>query len=99
MAQYFAETLSGHTDSSTDELKACLIAQKVRDTGGIIIGDTEADVLAGKRLSLVTIAVASGIRSRQYLQALEPDYLIDSIVALPGILGDSAYSAPRAPRR
>ena len=37
-----------------------------------MIGDTEADVLAGKAMNVPTIAVTCGIRSKPYLQKLEP---------------------------
>jgi phosphoglycolate phosphatase len=37
-----------------------------------IIGDTEADVQAGQALGLSTVALTCGMRSRQYLQRLQP---------------------------
>jgi phosphoglycolate phosphatase len=37
-----------------------------------IIGDTEADVQAGQALGLSTVAVICGMRSRSYLQRLQP---------------------------
>lgn len=37
-----------------------------------MIGDTEADVMAGKAMSIPTIAVTCGIRSHNYLQKLQP---------------------------
>ena len=37
-----------------------------------MIGDTEADILAGKAMSIPTIAVSCGIRSHSYLQKLQP---------------------------
>jgi len=37
-----------------------------------LVGDTEADVLAGQAAGISTIAVTCGIRSAAYLQALQP---------------------------
>lgn len=37
-----------------------------------MIGDTEADVLAGQAAGIATIAVTCGIRSRSYLQRFQP---------------------------
>jgi phosphoglycolate phosphatase len=37
-----------------------------------IIGDTEADILAGQALGLSTVALSCGIRSQAYLKRLEP---------------------------
>jgi phosphoglycolate phosphatase len=60
-----------------------------------IIGDTEADVLAGQALGLSTVAVTCGIRSHSYLKRLEPttiqpdlqtatQYLLTTIAASKG---------------
>lgn len=86
IAQYFTDTLSGHTDGPTDELKASIIKSKLAGRRGLIVGDTEADVQAGKRLGMVTVAVCSGIRSRDYLESLQPDYVRPDITSLPDIV-------------
>lgn len=87
IASYFAKTLSGHTEGSTDALKAQLIREHLSSHKGLIVGDTEADVLAGKQLGMVTVAVKSGIRSAEHLQKLKPDYLVDDVTSLPLIIG------------
>lgn len=51
-----------------------------------IVGDTEADVLAGKLLSMTTIAVLSGIRSKSKLILSQPDYIIKDITQLKNVL-------------
>ena len=40
-----------------------------------MIGDTEADIMAGQALGLETVAVTCGIRSSNYLQGFRPTYL------------------------
>jgi phosphoglycolate phosphatase-like HAD superfamily hydrolase len=45
---------------------------------GIIVGDTETDIAAGKELSLTTVAVLNGIRTRRMLEMCQPDHIIDS---------------------
>lgn len=52
----------------------------------IIIGDTEADILAGKNLGIITIAVLSGIRSKNELLSSQPDYIIKDIGQLKNVL-------------
>jgi phosphoglycolate phosphatase-like HAD superfamily hydrolase len=42
------------------------------DTPAWMVGDTEADVLAGQTMNLPTIALTCGIRSRAYLQKFQP---------------------------
>lgn len=86
IARYFAETLSGHTDENTPDLKASLIASKLGDGRGVMIGDTEADVLAAKKIGIVSVAVTSGIRSEAFLRELNPDYILDDATSLPAVL-------------
>lgn len=58
------------------EAKAQLLAQAIAESPnlkqGWMIGDTEADVFAGKAMGISTIAVTCGIRSRTYLERLHP---------------------------
>jgi len=54
---------------------------------GYIIGDSEADVLAGKELNLPTISVTSGIRSRDFLSGFFPDYIIEGIWEIGKVVG------------
>lgn len=51
-----------------------------------MIGDTEADILAGQSLGLTTCAVLSGIREETFLRSLKPTHVIDSIADLPSLL-------------
>lgn len=44
-----------------------------------IIGDTEIDIATGKALSIHTVAVTSGIRSKQFLASKFPDRIISDI--------------------
>lgn len=46
----------------------------------VIVGDTEADILAGKNLKINTIAVLNGIRSMNIIKNLKPDHMCNSIV-------------------
>jgi phosphoglycolate phosphatase len=44
-----------------------------------MIGDTEADIMAGQTLGLDTVAVTCGIRSSTYLQSFRPTYLLPDL--------------------
>ncbi|WOD41461.1 HAD family hydrolase [Nodosilinea sp. E11] len=44
-----------------------------------MIGDTEADIMAGQTLGLDTVAVTCGIRSNTYLQGFRPTHLIPNL--------------------
>ena len=62
-----------------------LFGNSVRD-GATVIGDSEADVEAARDLGIESVCVTSGVRSRRYLDGLEPDEVVSTIVQLPRIL-------------
>jgi len=75
-----AEPLAGAADA---ERKRRLIeSSPLLRPGAAVVGDTEADVRAGRALGLVTVAVLSGLRSRAVLAAEGPSAIIDSIASL-----------------
>ena len=51
-----------------------------------VVGDTEADVLAGIHLGIPSVGVLSGLRNREYLRTLGPTYLITTLANLPALL-------------
>ncbi len=44
-----------------------------------MIGDTEADIMAGQTLGIDTVAVTCGIRSSSYLQGFRPTHLLPDL--------------------
>lgn len=56
------------------------------DNKAAIVGDTEIDILVGKNLKILSIAVLSGMRNRKKLELYSPDYIIKDISYLPKIL-------------
>jgi len=51
-----------------------------------VIGDTEHDILPAKAMGLRSIAVTTGIRSREYLESLQPDHVVDTLIDALGII-------------
>lgn len=87
----FDKVISSHTDGETNNMKASVIRELLKsDTKGLIVGDTEADILAAKQLGLVSVAVRSGIRADHILSELKPDYILNDIRELPGIISKQA---------
>lgn len=79
---FFEKILSGHSDTKEGTLlkKADIIKQTIDNPeDSIIIGDTEADVSAAQQLNATSIALLSGIRSKEFLKSMEPDYLVAGI--------------------
>jgi phosphoglycolate phosphatase len=54
----------------------------------IIVGDTEADISTGKDLGILTIAVTYGIRSKEFLRKLKPNFCLANLSELLDILKD-----------
>jgi len=52
------------------------------------IGDSAMDVEAGKNAGAITIAFPSNPAKRQALLEAQPDYMIDSLLELPDLIGE-----------
>ncbi|MCC6548587.1 MAG: HAD-IA family hydrolase [Ignavibacteriaceae bacterium] len=50
------------------------------------VGDTASDILEGKNAGVKTAAVLTGTQSRAGLEALTPDYVLDSVKDIAGIV-------------
>lgn len=62
-------------DQKVALLKRAIDAQKVqgyRVYPTCMIGDTEADIIAGKQAGIITVALTNGIRSHDYLKRYKP---------------------------
>lgn len=87
---YFAAVLTSSEETSPRwTIKVSLIkgylAGKASDNG-VVIGDTETDILAGHNLGYRTIGVLNGIRSRRLLSEAKPTHLVDSIIDVLAVI-------------
>ena len=89
LAPHFKAILSGHSEADGYDVKIKLVKEYLGDGDGLIIGDTEADIVTGKRLGMRSVALTSGIRDEAHLRDLKPDYLLSGIglVEKSGALG------------
>jgi len=60
-------------------MKLKLIRENLGQAEGYVVGDTETDIFLGRESNLRTIVVSNGIRSREMLETLNPDHLIENI--------------------
>jgi phosphoglycolate phosphatase len=75
--KYFTDI---HVGNENLEDKYSILKKIIKEkTASVIIGDTELDIEAAKRLRVKCIAVSSGIRSAEYLMKLNPDVLVNDI--------------------
>ncbi len=52
----------------------------------MVVGDTEVDIRSGKEAGALTVAVKTGVTSIEKILAESPDFLVEDISAIPGIL-------------
>ena len=69
-----------------DTVVAALTALRCAPQQALMVGDTAADMLAGKAAGLKTCAVTYGFGSLEELRRCEPDYVIDTFSDLVELL-------------
>jgi phosphoglycolate phosphatase len=70
-----------------DVIRAVLENQGWDAAQTLMVGDTDADILAGKAAGVATCAVTYGALTVEELTALHPDFVIDTFTELPRIAG------------
>jgi phosphoglycolate phosphatase len=68
---------------SPEALIRCSREMRVSPSDCIIVGDSVVDVRAGKNASIRTVAVLSGIFSREELEKENPDLILENVNQLP----------------
>ena len=58
-----------------------------------MVGDTEADILAGQATGISTVALTCGIRSRSYLMQYKPNHICADLVSVTHSLVSGPYAA------
>jgi pyrophosphatase PpaX len=90
IAKYFTYVVTAlDTDKpkpSPEALIKCVRALDVKMYNCVIVGDSISDVRAGKAAGSKTVAVLSGIFSRQELAKEKPDLIIQDVTALPDFI-------------
>jgi phosphoglycolate phosphatase len=91
---FFHEVLSEPARRGVDKQKARMISAYLKRNGlpaqGWLIGDTEADISAGRMVGLRTVAVQSGIRNAELLEMAAPDLLFNDIRELLPLVLEAA---------
>jgi phosphoglycolate phosphatase-like HAD superfamily hydrolase len=54
----------------------------VTTENSVIVGDSEIDIITGKKLNMTTISVSYGIRSKDILLPFKPDYCLNDITEI-----------------
>ncbi len=75
-----------HRKPHPEALQRILTHLNTAPSAAIMIGDTAADILAGKAAGTVTCGVTYGYGSRKEIEEARPDFIIDEITSLIGII-------------
>jgi phosphoglycolate phosphatase-like HAD superfamily hydrolase len=86
IAGAFERICSGQEHAEGHRSKVHLIRQVQPGPWAVLVGDTEADVLAAKQLGLPSVGVSSGLRTRGYLRRVGADVVVDGVRQLPAVL-------------
>lgn len=88
IAERFERVCSGQAHAEGHRSKVHLIRRAGFDPPAVVVGDTEADVLAARRLGLLAVGVSGGLRTRGYLLRAGADVVLDGVGQLPAILAE-----------
>jgi HAD superfamily hydrolase (TIGR01509 family) len=71
---------------SPEALIKCAMQLGVEMCDCVVVGDSVADIRAGKNAGIKTVAVLSGIFSREELKRENPDLILESVKQLPDFI-------------
>jgi phosphoglycolate phosphatase len=90
LAKYFQHVITAlytHTPKPSPEaLIKCAKKFGVQPCECLVVGDSVADIKAGKNAGAKTVAVLSGIFSREELEKEKPDLILENVDKLPDFL-------------
>lgn len=75
-----------HDEPEAKSIESLLRSLSVPRTDAVFVGDSVLDIKAGKKDGLRTIAVLSGMGTLRTLQMLQPDFIIEDISKIFGLL-------------
>ncbi|MBA7583925.1 Pyrophosphatase PpaX [subsurface metagenome] len=91
LEHYFEVMISWEDDyprkPAPDSIIACLKRMNADAKKSIVVGDTLADIIAGREGGTLTVGVLSGMASRDMLEREKPTAIIDWVGDIPALLG------------
>ncbi len=75
LARFFRRVLSAYDEKAAAWAIKVKLVSELGPGRGIIIGDTEAEIICGKKTGLYSVAVTNGIRNRKLLVRSRPDII------------------------
>lgn len=89
----FEQILEVNRGTSTDFTPKAEAIRRLGETGpALIIGDSEMEIKTARQVNISSCSIATGIRSRERLMALSPDYFIEGLPDLVSVVSHLASS-------
>lgn len=85
---YFTEVCLGKGFNGNTTKAKYIKRYYTKDDNVYVVGDTEDDVLAAKKVNAISVAVLSGVRNKKTILKLNPDFIVNDIRSLPKIIFD-----------
>jgi len=82
---YFSH-IFGSAGNKMNSVSKLLEETKFNPDQTLFVGDTTHDILAGKKAGMKTAVVLTGYHVKEQLSPLKPDFILNSVSELPGIL-------------
>jgi len=91
-----AVVTAGETRPKPDpaSLIQCVFDLGLTPDACVFVGDSRADIIAARSAGVTSIAIPTGVASRQDLAEEQPRYIIDSLAMLPGQLAALCDGCP-----
>lgn len=87
--QNFFADVNGGVHDKVSAISEIIQRNNLRPEETVCVGDMTHDIDAGKKANLITVAVLCGYQSKDKLLQKDPDFLIDSLKELKGIIVSS----------
>ncbi|WP_045442534.1 MULTISPECIES: HAD family hydrolase [unclassified Picosynechococcus] len=84
-----------NVDVKTALLKEAIAEQGELSDQWLMVGDTEADIIAAKNMNIPAIAVTCGIRDTAYLKTYQPDHYCNDLLSVAHFLAERYGHSPK----
>jgi phosphoglycolate phosphatase len=97
IAGRFERVCSGRAAADPVRAKVHLIEQVGYGAGAVVVGDTEADVLAAAALGLASVGVTTGLRTAGYLRRIGAGTVVDRLARVPEAISATQAASSAMP--
>jgi phosphoglycolate phosphatase len=97
IAGAFERVCSGRAAADPGQAKARLIEQVGYGAGAVVVGDTEADILAAAALGLASVGVTTGLRNAGYLRRIGAGTVVDRLARVPAAISATQAASSAMP--